>query len=177
MDIWNCPECSKEIVEPPRRGPHLSACRRSKKSQFFYNDISDPNHKHPLEERNCEHCGKVFLGRRDRGARFCNRSCSQFGRNNSNYNLNKKAHKPVLPSYYTIHSKLSEQRGSAKTHRCFCGERANVWANLTGLYEDDEDYAPMCARCHKRYDNGRASMGDIAGWKDYLERRKLDISE
>jgi hypothetical protein len=32
------------------------------------------------------------------------------------------------------------------------------WANLTGDYDDIWDYAAMCAKCHRKYDNARRSM-------------------
>ena len=32
------------------------------------------------------------------------------------------------------------------------------WANLTGDYDDVWDYAPMCVRCHRRYDMARRTM-------------------
>jgi len=174
VNTWTCPECNVEIIEPRRRGPHLSGCRRKSRAQFIYDDATDPQHKHPLELRKCELCTKDFLARRDNKyvGRFCSKTCAQLGENNSNKKNTSIRKTPVIPSYYTLHRHLYETKGSAKEYRCFCGERAQAWANLTGQYEDLEDYTPMCGRCHNRYDKGRSMMGDTEGWAEYLKKRE-----
>ena len=67
------------------------------------------------------------------------------------------------PTYRTVHSRLTSQRGRADQHRCSdCGEPAQDWA-LTGApkwtdprpYTDDlTAYEPLCRGCHWTRDRG-----------------------
>lgn len=41
------------------------------------------------------------------------------------------------------------------------GKRSNHWANLTGKYSDPEDYLPLCALHHRRYDLGKLFIWPI----------------
>ena len=38
------------------------------------------------------------------------------------------------------------------------GETRFEWANLTGSYEDIDDYARMCCSCHRSYDAERRAF-------------------
>jgi len=58
--------------------------------------------------------------------------------------------------YKAMHARVAAVRGKPK--RCeVCGTddpgKRYEWANLTGRYDDPEDYKRMCARCHKRHDH------------------------
>ena len=60
-------------------------------------------------------------------------------------------------SYKAFHQRLKLNRGEARTYGCsVCGTHDTNekydWANLTGKYGDMNDYAPMCRKCHRRYD-------------------------
>ncbi len=56
--------------------------------------------------------------------------------------------------YQAMHLRMYRVRG--RPFPCsVCGTmqaRAYDWANLTGNYQDIEDYAPMCRSCHWRHD-------------------------
>jgi hypothetical protein len=66
--------------------------------------------------------------------------------------------------YAGFHRRVEKARGKPKECRR-CGERdpdaRYDWANLTGHYEDVDDYERMCVSCHRRYDIARrAQTGD-----------------
>lgn len=59
--------------------------------------------------------------------------------------------------YGALHDRLKKARGRA--NRCEeCGtteKRRYDWANLTGKYDDLNDYKQMCIPCHRRFDRDR----------------------
>lgn len=63
-------------------------------------------------------------------------------------------------SYKAFHLRVKSARGLAKDYGCcICGthnpDTWYDWANLSGRYEDVNNYAPMCRACHRKYDNGK----------------------
>jgi predicted DNA-binding protein (UPF0251 family) len=48
------------------------------------------------------------------------------------------------------------------------------YANLTGRYEDIEDYLPMCRSCHSKFDN---KIQNIKHMRDKIDGRKNNVSE
>lgn len=60
-------------------------------------------------------------------------------------------------AYAALHKRVEVARG--RPRRCErCGvdeDRRYEWANLTGHYEDVDDYQRMCAKCHRRFDAAR----------------------
>ena len=64
-------------------------------------------------------------------------------------------------SYSAFHLRVYMAKGKASDYGCsVCGKTnkdgtSYDWANLTGRYDDIEDYAPMCRSCHRKYDKGR----------------------
>ena len=61
-------------------------------------------------------------------------------------------------SYKGAHARLHRRRGKAGPCVFGCTASKTYWASLTDDLTDPDDYAPMCARCHSRYDEARASM-------------------
>lgn len=60
--------------------------------------------------------------------------------------------------YKTLHQRVYRARGKAfGCSRCGIKARATAyhWANLTGRYDDINDYESMCVTCHKRFDISR----------------------
>lgn len=59
--------------------------------------------------------------------------------------------------YKALHLRVAAQRG--KPQKCMecevSGEGKYEWANLTGRYEDVNDYARMCLPCHRSFDAAR----------------------
>jgi hypothetical protein len=67
--------------------------------------------------------------------------------------------------YTALHSRIHRQRGQpSRCEKCGTEDPSMryEWANLTGRYEDIDDYARMCLPCHRRYDaERRASTGEL----------------
>jgi hypothetical protein len=66
-------------------------------------------------------------------------------------------------SYQAMHLRVQAKRGKASQYPCcICGttneSESFDWANLTGRYDDINDYAPMCRKCHREYDRSREMM-------------------
>lgn len=62
--------------------------------------------------------------------------------------------------YSKLHRKVEKVRGKPQccwicgaTDPCFIYE----WANLTGKYEDIQDYKRLCRSCHQKFDQARAT--------------------
>jgi hypothetical protein len=63
--------------------------------------------------------------------------------------------------YQAQHLRVETVRG--KPASCFrCGKHdaglRYEWANLTGCYEDTDDYERMCVPCHRQYDSARRAV-------------------
>lgn len=63
-------------------------------------------------------------------------------------------------TYGAKHMRVYHSLGRAADYGCcICGRKDTLarydWANLSGNYDDINDYAPMCRSCHKKYDNSR----------------------
>lgn len=66
--------------------------------------------------------------------------------------------KGAQATYKAFHIRLRTLRGRPK--KCeVCGttdaDRSYDWANLTGRYDDPDDYQRMCRSCHRKYDGQR----------------------
>lgn len=60
-------------------------------------------------------------------------------------------------TYSAFHYRVEATRGKP-TICTVCGaidKSVYEWANLTGHYEDINDYARMCRKCHRAYDKNR----------------------
>jgi DNA-binding CsgD family transcriptional regulator len=73
------------------------------------------------------------------------------------------AWKGDMAKYQAFHLRLSQKWGKASEHGCsVCGthdpSKCYDWANLTGDYANENDYAPMCRSCHRQYDKGRRNL-------------------
>jgi len=70
---------------------------------------------------------------------------------------NSKMWKGDKAGYAAFHKRIGTIRGKPKICEV-CNndaEKRYEWANLTGKYEDINDYKRMCTKCHRRYDNER----------------------
>lgn len=61
-------------------------------------------------------------------------------------------------NYQALHLRVEAARG--KPQRCSCCDTTDAglryeWANLSGNYEDVNDYARLCVSCHRRLDARR----------------------
>ncbi len=58
--------------------------------------------------------------------------------------------------YAALHKRVVVIRGRPNgCSNCGAERRFIDWANLTGRYEDTDDYAALCRSCHRAYDAGR----------------------
>ena len=61
-------------------------------------------------------------------------------------------------SYAAFHYRLDHKFGRPKKcSKCETTDETRIydWANLTGRYEDIQDYKRMCRQCHRAYDKAR----------------------
>ena len=58
------------------------------------------------------------------------------------------------------HQRLYRVRGKAESCVWGCSSSRYEWANLTGNYDNADDFAPMCKQCHARYDAAVAKCFD-----------------
>ncbi len=68
-------------------------------------------------------------------------------------------------TYKAFHVRITKAMGKAKDKGCsVCGTTDKSfsydWANLTGKYNDLNDYTAMCRSCHRQYDKARRFGGD-----------------
>ena len=58
-------------------------------------------------------------------------------------------------SYKAFHNRMTKQKGQPKQCEA-CGEtsprKSYDWANMTGRYEDPDDYRRLCRTCHWKLD-------------------------
>jgi hypothetical protein len=107
---------------------------------------------------NCEECGEECLAYR--AGRFCSNHCAKLGANNPFFGMTGSDHsrwKGDDVTYEALHMRVYQARG--RPDRCVfdspeCTPNLQ-WANLLGDYTDVQDFAPMCARCHKFFDNAK----------------------
>lgn len=64
-------------------------------------------------------------------------------------------------NYQALHLRVESARG--KPSRCSCCDNTDPgakyeWANLSGDYEDINDYARLCVPCHRRLDARRRAV-------------------
>lgn len=87
--------------------------------------------------------------------------------------------------YHAMHDRVTRRRGRPK--RCErCGTedptKRYEWANLTGRYEDPDDYERMCKKCHQGFDAPRRERkpidhGTPAGWLGHRRRKEAPCDE
>ncbi len=59
-------------------------------------------------------------------------------------------------SYTALHLRVVVARGKpSECENCGIREGRFEWANLTGRYEDVDDYARLCVSCHRKLDAAR----------------------
>lgn len=79
--------------------------------------------------------------------------------------------------YDAMHKRVAVRRGQPSSCE-ICGttdpERVYDWANLTGRFEDPDDYARMCRSCHRLHDgapSGEQNGNHKLSWDDVHEIR------
>jgi hypothetical protein len=142
--------------------------------------------RNPHDQRECEGCGHLRLIRR--GSRFCSLSCaaSQVGvwhypGRTPPVKRGAESHNWVgdQAGYVARHQRVYQIRG--KADRCVWGCQANRynWANMTGDVLNPDDYAPMCQRCHRRFDAAVLMTAERDGnnWRPWRGVRAVGRAE
>lgn len=67
--------------------------------------------------------------------------------------------------YSALHYRVIKERGQPSfCEYCKTSEAKRYeWANLTGKFEDVNDYIRLCCSCHKRLDRGTKNKIDVRG--------------
>jgi hypothetical protein len=117
----------------------------------------------------CSSSFEVVHSLRD-SAKYCSRTCkveAQKGRPSATAGVFRSK------SYGACHYKVRRLRGTPQLCEV-CGTtsaRKYEWANITGNYEEINDYKRMCTSCHNKFDGkisnirGRQKFEQITGIK------------
>lgn len=137
----------KGISRPQEVRDKISATRRA--GNYGYT----PYNRMPNVIITCGNCSKLFevVYSRKYKAKYCCKACyttSTIKREASNKGIyNAK-------TYGSLHYKIRKLKGTPSLCEV-CGTteaKKFEWANLTGNYEDINDYQRMCSSCHAIYD-------------------------
>lgn len=118
------------------------------------------------ESRTCVNvmCRQAFFGDVQTNARFCSVRCSRLGRGHSKGPGNP-SWKGDSVTYVSSHFRVYRYRGKASSCAFGCTDVARFeWASLTGNLTNPDDYASMCARCHRRFDAAVRAMLKDGPW-------------
>ena len=71
-------------------------------------------------------------------------------------------------TYGALHLELRRIRGPASAQECMLADATCKgpmhWANVSGRYENVEDFAPLCQSHHFRQDKAQKRWGGSTGW-------------
>lgn len=117
--------------------------------------------KQPYEFKECQNCSNKFWILKT--GKFCSQSCSKQGSNNPNYRGGLKF-KGTMEEYKAYHHHVKRKRGIAKGCKFGCSSKSRYhWANLTGKYEDPNDYIELCPSHHYEFDSGKITLEQLMG--------------
>jgi len=125
----------------------------------------------------CEGCGEPYLaGRRnlaDGKGKFCTLSCMASAVQVGREGVTANRWRGTEAGYGQKHKRIHNRRGKATQCVWGCESQWYEWANLTGHYDDIEDFAQMCVPCHRHFDMAIRAMSREGTWKPRVgERRK-----
>ena len=102
----------------------------------------------------CKNCGTKTLMTKE--GIFCSISCSKQGKNAPWFKGKDTVLSNMsLKDYKKYHARVYRAKGYAKKCINGCVAKKYNWANLTGKYENLDDYVEMCYPCHRKYDKDR----------------------
>ena len=74
--------------------------------------------------------------------------------------VNNHAWRGDKAGYKALHLRVQQRRGKPSLcEKCGTTEGRFEWSNLTGHYEDTNDYWRLCVPCHRRFDAARRRIG------------------
>ena len=122
-------------------------------------------HSNKLAWKVCPGCGTTALVLL-RSMGFCSVGCAHTGENSAS--LGRVGEQGFRwrgddAGYVSMHKRVYRLRGKAD-HCTKCGISDPAvryqWANLTGNFNDPDDYASMCPKCHRQYDAASILRGE-----------------
>jgi hypothetical protein len=133
--------------------------KSGKPSAYFYKLI-DTQHKKPYIRKPCQACGRRVMMQTRPTACFCSKSCSQQGENNSLWKGKAQVFQGTKSEYVKCHELVRAKHGAPlycqwadKT----CKGRLE-WCNVSGNYEDPDDYIQLCRSHHIRWDSTKGGQ-------------------
>ena len=137
---------------------------------------SDPANAYRIKR--CENCGREYLGQSR--ARYCTGQCVG--------QVSSAAHRKEVVSYFSAHSRVRRQNGSASSRLCVdCGQRAHEWSydgsDPGELISPEgyrysinpERYEPRCKPCHEAHD-GHVGTGNPNAYLTAAQVREIYAS-
>ncbi len=110
-------------------------------------------------------------------SRFMKFHNMRVGRNRDQFGSKNPGWKGENVSYTQHHNRVRQLRGTPQICEV-CGSENDPktiydWANLTGKYEDPNDYKRMCRSCHSKYDD---KFQHFKGIKPYTYRPRGKVT-
>lgn len=146
---WNEGKSNHWLIGIPRSEETRKKISESRKGHSY------PNKRKGTADviKKCEVCGtefKTVLSKINR--KYCSKKCQS-----TNQKKNAAPNKGIFKAktYGAYHYRVRKIRGTPSLCEV-CGTttaKKFEWANLTGRYEDVNDYKRMCTSCHNKYDN------------------------
>jgi len=104
----------------------------------------------------CKNCGEPFLSQKGNKGKFCNKSCSQSGNNNTNYGNHKKHSEEIK---YKISQGLKDRKHSEES-------KIKMSISHIKLYKDPQN--------HPRWEGGISDNPYCSGWTQLTKELKKD---
>ena len=174
MSFWKgkkMPAVIREKMRLAARGRKASEASRIRMS------IAQRARRKPNWDVSCKVCSRTFevvFSRKDK-ATYCSRKCFKIGRTGATSPLKGKFRSTT---YGACHYKVRIIRGTPS--KCeVCGTtvaKKFEWANMTGHYEDVNDYKRMCASCHDKHDEVIKNITgiDVGGTDSQRKAKELE---
>ncbi len=136
---------------------YIKTCSQ-RPSKYFYK-VEDTKHSHPYVRKECLTCGRKTM-QKTKSKGFCSRACAKIGDLNPTWKENSVYKTETQATIVKWHKAVYAARGKPSycTH-CGVSEEGRMyhWANLTGNYEDTNDFIRLCVPCHTKFDRSKGN--------------------
>lgn len=156
-NIYVCKQCGKQFKS---YNPNPQFCSNKCKGESLQHSWIDFNEAKLLYEKGLTQREVALVLKTTQKAIFAlfkrqKYKCRVAKKRNQN-GPNNDYWKGIKAGYQGFHARLYREKGPAKKYKCsYCNRQAKDWANLTGKYENINEYVPMCRKCHRKYDSER----------------------
>ena len=133
----------------------IKICDSQRPSKYFYK-VDDVLHSHPYIRKECLTCGKKSM-QKTKSKGFCSRSCAKIGNLNPTWKEDSVYKRESQAQIVAWHQTVYKERGQP-SECSHCGTTENRmyhWANISGIYEDPQDYIRLCVPCHTKFDRSK----------------------